>query len=215
MKKKTNTTRWICLEGAEGTYKTTTARVLAERLQGMGYHVLETKEPGTAVLPITMELRRIALEDTGQVNHRARSLLMAAIREIHKAELIDKKGHEYDYIIQDRGILSGWVYEKSVQSHFEVDTHIPRLDDMKYDKIVILKNSSTNTLSIAQQAKKEFTGGDSIENLGVNFHETVACWFDELSLEDRIRQIPILSLEVAGKSTDQIVSNILDSEDVS
>lgn len=57
-------TKYICIEGGEGTYKTTTTKALASYYRSKGLRVLETKEPGTAHLPITMQLREFVLSNS-------------------------------------------------------------------------------------------------------------------------------------------------------
>ena len=108
-------TKYICIEGGEGSYKSTTVAELAEYYRLNGKRVLTTKEPGTSHLPITMELRELMLsnEYTDDLSTLSRELISQAIRSIHLKKLIEpelESGY-YDYIIQDRGMLSGFVYD--------------------------------------------------------------------------------------------------------
>lgn len=54
---------YVCLEGGEGCYKTTTTKALADHYRNKGLKVLETKEPGTAHIPLTVELRKVMLSN--------------------------------------------------------------------------------------------------------------------------------------------------------
>lgn len=54
-------TKYICIEGGEGSYKTTTVKALADYYTDRGLRVLVTKEPGTHHLPVTMKLRELML----------------------------------------------------------------------------------------------------------------------------------------------------------
>src|ERR1019366_42337 len=102
----------ICLEGCEGVGKTTQTQKLVDHLRAKGFKVLQTKEPGTPHLPLTMLLRGVMLDKQydEQLTPLARELISQAIRSIHIEKLIVPALTEYDYIIQDRGILSGLAY---------------------------------------------------------------------------------------------------------
>src|SRR5512135_1519125 len=96
--------KYICFEGTEGSFKTTNAVMLAKYLEGKGYKVLLTKEPGTPLSPLTMELRGIMLDAQyeSQMTMVAREFISQAIRSIHIEKIILPALQEYDFIIQDR-----------------------------------------------------------------------------------------------------------------
>jgi dTMP kinase len=103
------TAKYICFEGTEGSGKSTQTQKLVDYLRSKGYKVLQTKEPGTPLSPLTMELRKIMLDSQyeSQLTMTARELISQAIRSIHLERVVIPALSEYDYIIQDRGILSG------------------------------------------------------------------------------------------------------------
>jgi dTMP kinase len=105
-------TKYICIEGTEGVGKTTQTQKLVDHLRNLGYSVLQTKEPGTAHSPLTMELRNIMLNAKyeEQLTRTARELISQAIRSIHVEKVIKPAYGKYDFIVQDRGILSGLAY---------------------------------------------------------------------------------------------------------
>ncbi len=101
------TARYICFEGLEGTGKTTQCALLAEYLRSKGLRVLLTKEPGTPLAPITMDLRGLMLDKQydEQLTPLARELISQSIRSIHMEKIIYPAIQVHDYIIQDRGLL--------------------------------------------------------------------------------------------------------------
>lgn len=218
MSKKTNATKWICIEGGDGTFKSTTTAKLVEALTAAGYKVLYTKEPGVDHLPITMTLRDLALNSKHAefVNDAARSHLMQAIREIHQSALIQRHGHEYDYIIQDRGILSGHIYERANRPSDAI--FIPKLHTMRYDKIFILRNH-LGGVGVARDAKVEFSGGvDVIEARDTRFHDTVDklfYTFAQMTQKDGFVLDPDQSCMFSNsRSIDVELLNVLDDQDI-
>lgn len=176
-------TKYIVFEGGEGTYKTTTAKMVVQRLQNAGFNVLHTKEPGTSHLPLTMKLREIMLsnEYDTQLSPYAREFISQAIRQIHLEKLIRPAyaSDEYDFIIQDRGILSGLIYAEACgiknskqltpfalgQSGIVDSYHL-------YDTTIIFTRNE-HSLDVALNAKSEFEGGDAMESRGDAFHSLV------------------------------------------
>ena len=112
---------YICIEGTEGVGKSTQTDILVDTLTQMGFKVLKTKEPGTSLVPLTMELRRIMLDNQydSVLTVKAREYISQAIRSIHLERLIIPSLYEYDFIIQDRGMLSGYAYGMSCGNSFD------------------------------------------------------------------------------------------------
>jgi dTMP kinase len=210
---------YVCIEGGEGSYKTTTTKALAEHYRSRGLKVLETKEPGTSLLPVTMKLRELMLsnEYDSQLSSASRELISQAIRSIHIEKLIIPSliKEEYDLIIQDRGVLSGSIYADAcgIHSHhvrnleeFVLEDFYQRWDYL-YDHIFVFHNSEG--LEVAKSAKDEFGVGDAMESRGESFHNRVNKSFMTATSEDLSSTCTAYTIshhDVMGKTTDMLVS---------
>lgn len=216
-------TRYICLEGTEGVGKTTQTELLVSTLRSRGFSVLQTKEPGTSLIPLTMALRGIMLDNQyDQILTRpAREFISQAIRSIHLERLIIPALGEYDFIIQDRGILSGYAYATACGNQFGfikslanevVDSAINDsnllnpVTEKIYDTVVYLKGDSLKGLALAKSAKQEFTQGDAMESRGNEFINQASFNMDFMS-----EAFNTVKIEVDGKSIEEVHGEILAS----
>lgn len=180
-------TAYIVLEGSEGTGKSTQTKLLVKTLREKGFSVLETKEPGTDHAPLTMTLRGIMLDGKyeNEMTKEAREMISQAIRSIHLNKVIYPALGQYDFIIQDRGILSGTAYGVACDNPLEYITYLAEKaigEEGKrlgfdihnlYDHVVIFRGNIAQGLKRAKQAKQEFQSGDAMENRGISFLEKV------------------------------------------
>lgn len=214
--------KYICLEGSEGVGKTTQVQKLVDYLVGQGKTVLQTKEPGVHHLPLTMRLREIMLDGglEDQMTAPAREFISQAIRSIHLEKLIYPalNSGEYDYIIQDRGILSGLAYgtacgneflslmdyTKQVVSNKGASYGISGIANL-YDNIIILTGDVAKSLDTARNTSQEFEAGDAMEAKDLSFHNEVADNLVNFSEGfSGVRFIP-----VDGKDINQVFGDIL------
>lgn len=206
--------KYICFEGVEGSFKTTHVAKLTEFLRAKGFKVLTTKEPGTTHVSLTMELRGIMLDakHESQMTPVARELISQAIRSIHIDKVIIPALQEYDYIIQDRGILSGFCYGHICgNSHLflsQLASEVCRNTKCSwhdlYDKVIYLKNNPVKGLELARQTKQEFAAGDAIETRGNEFMLGVAKDMDQM-----VHAFPHCIINVEGKTVDENFNEIL------
>jgi dTMP kinase len=204
--------RYICFEGTEGVGKTTQTQKLVNYLNNKGYKVLQTKEPGTSHLPLTMILRGIMLDKQydEQLTRPARELVSQAIRSIHLEKLIIPAMSEYDYIIQDRGILSGLAYGSACGNATTFLTNLVWEVTGRdgpwelYNDVIYLKGDVKKHLEVAKSAKQEFAAGDAIEAKGADFMQQVQYRMDDFS--DRFNTHCI---DVNDQSIEQVFSAIL------
>lgn len=174
--------RYIVIEGVDGVGKTTQCNRLAAYLRSKGHSVLETREPGTAHLPLTMTLRSLMLDKQydAVMTPVAREYISQAIRSIHIDKLITNALQSYDYIIQDRGILSGLAYGKACGNDMLGLVVMMTLTCSNvgnplalYSDVLLLQSDITRSTARLATKSAEFTSGDVIEERGVSFMEQV------------------------------------------
>jgi dTMP kinase len=219
--------RYICLEGTEGVGKTTQTQKLYDYLRSQGYAVLLTKEPGVSHAPLTMVLRGIMLDNQydAEMTRPAREFISQAIRSIHLEKVVIPGLSKYDFIIQDRGILSGYAYgtgcgnqygflqqlsNEVVDSASDVaklyNQDLPPSAPKIYDTVVYLRGDSKKGLAKAKAAKQEYAAGDAMESKGDSFMEQVSFNMDFMS-----EGFNTVKIEVDGKSIEEVHNEILAS----
>jgi dTMP kinase len=213
--------RYFCLEGTEGVGKTTQTQKLVDTLRAQGFKVLQTKEPGTNHIPLTMKLRELMLnnEYDAELTMPAREYLSQAIRSIHLEKLVVPALNEYDFIIQDRGILSGYSYgeacgnefsflkimaEANVQSANISNRVFPYCPENIYDKVIYLRGNSKKNLERAKTSKQEYATGDAMESKGNTFIQKCSDNMDEYS-----SYFNACRIEVDDKSIEEVHQEIL------
>lgn len=209
--------RYICLEGTEGVGKTTQTQLLVDTLRAQGFSVLQTKEPGTPLVPLTMVLRQIMLDNQydAQMTRPAREFISQAIRSIHLEQLIVPNLDQYDFIIQDRGVLSGYAYGSGCGNSLEllrrlavenVSAAMPNYvqPEKIYDTVVYLKGDSLKGLAMAKAAKQEYAAGDAMESRGNDFMTQVSKNMDFMS-----ESFNTVRIDVDGKSIEEVHNEIL------
>lgn len=99
---------FITFEGGDGAGKTTQSELLAAWLQGRGYEVVHTREPGGSSLGDSV---RNVLLHGGHVYERAEALLYAADRAQNIAEIVRPALERGAAVVQDRYIDSSLAYQ--------------------------------------------------------------------------------------------------------
>ena len=211
-------TRYICLEGTEGVGKTTQTKKLVEYLKSKGHSVLETKEPGTPHSPLTMKLRAIMLDNQydAEMTMAAREFVSQAIRSVHLERVI-KPALEagVDFIIQDRGILSGMAYGTGCGNppqflagltEYIVGTSGIPVDHpgLLYGDVVVLTGNVGANTKRALESKQEFETGDAMESRGNDFLTQVSDNMVNMSVMFNSKTV-----DVDGKNIDEVFAGIL------
>jgi len=209
-----NKAKYYVIEGVEGSGKSTHTKKLASYLENNGFKVLLSKEPGTPLAPLTMELRGVMLDakHEEQMTVPARELISQAIRSIHLEKVIIPAFDNYDYIIQDRGILSGLAYgHQCGNSHWDLNqlaSMVTRVSGSNwhdlYSKVIYLKGDPAKGLARALNAKQEFAAGDAMEAKGSDFMSRVAKDMDEM-----VQAFPHCIINMEGKTVEENFNEIL------
>lgn len=209
-------TKYIVFEGEEGTGKTTQTTLLATHLREKGFSVLETKEPGTKHLPLTLALRKIMLDGQyeDQITATAREFISQSIRSIHLEKLIYPtiEENKYDFIIQDRGVLSGLAYGAACGNDIDwlrglaQDVSKQNEDSLfeLYSNTVYLTGNVDAGLKRALASKQEFKAGDAMESRGGLFIGEVSENFKEMS-----QWFDADTINVDDKSIEQVFNEVL------
>lgn len=154
------------------------------------------------------------IENSSKMTTSARELITQAIRSIHLIEVVAPALRKYDYVIQDRGILSGLAYGEASGNDIDIMISLNEVsvEDAKissniadcYDQVIVLKGDIANGLKRAQGAKQEFKSGDVMESRGTSFLNKVNDNFDKRSvLFSKVDKVV-----VDGKSIDEVFSEI-------
>ncbi len=99
----------ITFEGVEGSGKTTQVELLSEYLQGKGYHVVKTREPGGTAFGEA--LRRILLQQEQRVLPLSELLIFMAVRAQHMEEVIMPALERGAVVLCDRFADATYVYQ--------------------------------------------------------------------------------------------------------
>lgn len=101
---------FITLEGPEGSGKSTATKAIVERLEKLGYNVLQTREPGGT--PISEQIRNVILnQENKAMDSRTEALLYAASRRQHLVEKVWPALKEGKIVICDRYLDSSLAYQ--------------------------------------------------------------------------------------------------------
>ena len=105
--------RLITFEGGEGTGKSTHARTLADRLEGLGIEVVLTREPGGS--PGAEVIRHVLLAGVAKAfGPEAEALLFGAARAEHIEHTIEPALARGAWVVCDRFLDSTRVYQGSL-----------------------------------------------------------------------------------------------------
>jgi len=101
---------FITFEGSDGCGKTTQSKIFADYLRGLGYEVIQTREPGGT--PVSEKIRAVILDpDLKELTSKTEMFLFAAARAQHIEELIKPAVERGAIVICDRFVDSSLAYQ--------------------------------------------------------------------------------------------------------
>lgn len=168
--------RFVVFEGGDGSGKSTQAARLVADLRSRGHVVCATFEPGATAAGAVV--RELLLHGTHPVDPLAESLLMAADRAQHVAEVVRPGLERGDWVVSDRFLPSSLVYQGVVRGlGVEVVRVInqPAVAGVEPDAVVVLD------VTEAQARARRGGAPDRLEAEGVDFHREVAAAYRSLA----------------------------------
>jgi dTMP kinase len=170
---------FVCLEGGEGSGKSTQARALRRWLEESGHTVVLTFEPGDT--PVGVELRRIVLSpETGAIADRTEALLYAADKAEHVAAVVLPALARGEVVVTDRYVDSTLAYQGAGRA-----LDVAELERVARWATGDLRPHLTVLLDLEPEAGLgRFTGRDRIEQESLDFHRRVRESFLALAAGD-------------------------------
>ncbi len=152
---------YIIFEGIDTTGKSTQVELFASRHK----NIVTTKEPGGT--KVGVKLREILLESDEKLGVNAELLLFLSDRAEHYEKVV-KPALKENYVISDRGLISGISY--ALANHPELDRdfllHVNKfaLDGNLPDKVILFKTNYDLITSRLGNKEK-----DTIEKRGIEY----------------------------------------------
>lgn len=159
---------FVCLEGGEGSGKSTQSRLLREALEAEGFGVVLTFEPGDT--GVGKQLRRIVLDPaTGTLSDRCEALLYAADKAEHVDTVVRPALERGQVVITDRYVDSTLAYQGAGRS-----LDVAEVEEVARWATGDLRPHLTVVLDLEPSAGLgRFEGRDRIEGESLEFHRRV------------------------------------------
>ncbi len=204
-------TKFITLEGIEGSGKTSSIKSITNLLDDKGISYVVTREPGGST--IGSELRSILLDPQTNISSEVELMLMLADRKGHVEQVILPNLKEGNWVISDRFMDSSFAYQgggrkldtKMINS-FSRNLNLPIPDlTLLFDVPVEISLSRV-------KARGEL---DRFEQEEIDFHNRIREAYLELA-EQNVNRIQIIdssqAIEDMLKSVEEKINNLFFNE---
>ena len=186
---------FITFEGGDGSGKSTQIKKLMKYLEGKGYSVVLTREPGGT--PIGEKIRDIILDKKhAEMAPMTEAMLYAASRAQHVEEVIKPALNAGSVVICDRFIDSSLAYQGYARG---LGDSVMNINEYALDGIM---PDLTFLMKIDPRKGKKRIGGreaDRIEREALEFHQRVYDGYEKLEKESGGR---IVGIDATGKVND-------------
>ncbi len=200
---------FITFEGGEGAGKTTQIKRLAETLEGRGYKVLLTREPGGT--PEAEKLRALFIDQNGQDwPPEAQLLLMTAARTLHVEKLLRPALAGGTIVLCDRFTDSTLAYQGYAggMSLDKIQTvQHAAIGDFAPDLTIILDIDPAQGLN---RAGRRAGTGDTFEGKALSFHQKIREGFLDIGHKNPGRCAIIDASQDAETIADTIEARVRD-----
>ena len=200
-------TKFITLEGIEGSGKTSSIKSITNLLDDKGISYVVTREPGGST--IGSELRTILLDPQTNISSEVELMLMLADRKDHVEQVILPNLKEGNWVISDRFMDSSFAYQgggrkldKKMIDSFSKNLSLPIPDlTLLFDVPVEISLSRV-------KARGEL---DRFEQEEIDFHNRIREVYLELA-EQNVNRIQIIdssqAIEDMLKSVEEKIKNL-------
>jgi dTMP kinase len=190
---------FVCLEGGEGSGKSTQSQLLCAWLEAEGYVARLTREPGDT--PVGAELRRIVLSpETGELSHRTEALLYAADKAEHVDTVVLPGLGRGEVVVTDRYVDSTLAYQGAGR-----DLDVGEVEAVARWATRGLRPHLTVVLDLdPAEGHGRFEGRDRIEGEPLEFFQRVREAFVAMARQDPSHYLVL----DARKSPDEIAGEI-------
>ncbi len=176
---------FITLEGADGSGKTTQAKLLVEYFKNHGYDTILTREPGGT--PLAEEIRRVILTPSREnLEPMAEILLYAASRAQHVHQLIKPSLAEGKVVVCERFIDSSLAYQGyALGWDLEIIKQINRIaaGNLEPDLTFLIDIDTERCLNrVHNRSDATRSKVDRIESRGLSFQAKVRDGYLELAM---------------------------------
>ncbi len=198
----------IEIEGTDGAGKTTALKYFIEQLESRGKSVLETREVGSPLIPINVDLRKTVLSPDSGLSGEAMELIFAAMR-FENDKLYKSIGKEYDYIVSDRGWLSHLAYtDHNVSSEFTEKLYLNFMAGVTNMPDVVIYFKVDTDVALSRRVSRG-EGVDVIEQKGVAFQEQVRGSFEKYMKDPSLENTRIFIVD-ANQSIEEVQAQVDD-----
>ena len=174
---------YVAFEGGEGSGKSTQAKILASRLDD----AVVTREPGATSLGARLRELLLTTENMA-IGARAETLLMAADRAQHVADVVRPALADGKVVISDRSVFSSLAYQGGGRE-LGID-EVRSINDWVLDgcwpDIVVLLDVDRETARARLHRSL-----DRLEQASENFHLRVSDSFRQMAADDPQRWIVV------------------------
>ncbi|WP_130012630.1 dTMP kinase [Serinicoccus sediminis] len=191
---------FIAVEGGDGAGKSTQSARLGKWLEGEGYVVRHTREPGGTALGRT--LRELVLHgEDGSVSPRAEALIFAADRAHHVATVVRPALDRGEVVITDRYLDSSVAYQGAARAlgHEEVRALSLWATEGLQPHLTVLLD-----VSAEQGRARRGRVHDRLEREADAFHDRVRQGFLDLASRDPDRYLVLDAHADAGRLAEQV-----------
>ncbi len=185
---------FLTFEGMDGCGKTTQMKLLAERLRGAGYEVVETVEPGGTA--VGCAIRRIVLDASHrELSPTAELLLYFASRAQNVEQVILPALRRGQIVLSDRFTDSTLAYQGAGRGlGEEVVRQLDRIatGGLKPDLTVLLDIDLETSLARARARNlTEPDAGTRMDEQAVEFYRRVRDAYDRLAAQEPARFVVV------------------------